>query len=202
MSGSDPEDELSRLQAELQAHLAAMSRISSRFEAVRTEWNEAVAVRTDLLDRVATAKVAGDDQPDWGWLLATGNGAVADKALGRAAAAIGLQADGYYPDIRQNALSLRMTRDDRQELETAIAGIRTVLPHLRTNEAGLVQFGILESTLNSHGTWSLLIRPEDGSCVLSRNQWEQERFSDIETAVTYIQENHWYDEVPRPAMTR
>ncbi len=202
MSGAGGTPDLARLQAELALHLEGMSVLSSRFEALRGEWNAAVAVRTDLLDRVAVARLAAGGDPDWEWLLAYGNGAVAQEALGLAARAVGLEAEGYYPDTMQNALSLCMAKDDLAGLETTIAGIHAVLPHIRPDKEGYARFGVMESTFNSHGSWTLRVASGSGQCILSRNRWDHVEFSGIENAVAYVQQNHWREEAPSRAPTR
>jgi len=99
----------------------------------------------------------------------------------------------YHQKTPQYLLSIKLTKGNKESLQNHIEQITKLLPSIKENEDGYKVFGIFEHTLSRHTSYELHINETNNEYILSEGRWREQKFNDLETALKYIQKNHYYD---------
>ncbi|KGM36184.1 hypothetical protein P409_00620 [Inquilinus limosus MP06] len=127
------------------------------------------------------------------WLLDVTNETTASyKELQRVLAEHHCMSSGYDTRTNQTVVKVRPPRRDPAALEKCLQFlIEQVVPILASDPK---EIGIFENTLSESGVYSLVVHDQSVDLVLTR--WRRpttlETFPDLRTALTYIQEHHYY----------
>lgn len=199
--GGDP----AALESRIAALREEMAPIYARMAADQEALRRLIEKRSAATDVLAEARIAeAGERPDWAWLLdASNDGMVAHRAWTKAVEELGLFPSGYNPETNQRCAKPMLTRDDPDSLATTLAALRTLLPHMRPMEDGMVHFGVFEHTLGESGSVDLLVAPDGSRAVVTKGRWSQPaEFGSLEEAVEHVQREHWYQEAPAAAPGR
>lgn len=113
------------------------------------------------------------------------------------AKAFGMSASGYWSATKEAVIQLVLTKDDPESLRKNIAGVRYFSSILTPHPDGYIHFGVFEHNLSAGGSFTFMVKAlrngDKPNFILEKGSWAREQFDDLETAVRYIQDNHWYD---------
>lgn len=155
--------------------------------------HEALGVAKDAL--VTLMVHQGGDQ-DWEFLLDGRNDSqIARDTLKRLLSDVGLSLGGEWTDTRQACLLLTMAKDSDESYQKTLTAVRTMLPHVKVHPDGYARFGISDHMLNAYGSFHLEIKP-DGSEFKVAGRLRKKEFSDLESALRYVQAWHWKYDLP------
>ena len=109
---------------------------------------------------------------------------------------IGLDSNGYNPDIQQSVIRIALVKGDPKSLETHLKGLRKVLPHLNEVRKGVVIVDIMEEGLSRHESWYLEINKIWKTYKVVpkyRPQYSiKGTFKSLKKALEFIQDKVWY----------
>jgi len=115
-----------------------------------------------------------------------------------------LISSGYFPETGQSCIQIALTRGDTKYTEKVYRSLKLVVPHLKkfkTNNLGdRVILDIFEHTCSEFASYKLYLdEPSVDSpcCIVTNGRREGKRFKDLREALTYIQKEHWYNDVDK-----
>lgn len=204
------------LQAEREKAEAQLSALRDQYQQLSGElqkWASRVNELNEETDRRRLSAMATEASPDWAYLLDVGakgdtstrlykasNEAVA--ALARVQDHCALRVAGYFPKTQQRAIQLALVRGSDSVTQAALAGLETLLPHLKPvedfpekgREAVIVE--VRGSTLSESGVYQLMIDQPGGYYALSRTSYGVRTVLETATSLpeilAYIQKRHPY----------
>ena len=110
---------------------------------------------------------------------------------------LGLSRSGYYPDISQVHLGVKLIKGCEKSFEKTMETLQMILPHLKKNSEGNKTLGVFEHTLSEYGSYTI----EVNGLGFFLNVWVYgtkrpvESFKSLGELVKYVQEHHYYDEI-------
>lgn len=140
-----------------------------------------------------------DKKFDWEWLLHE-DGMTSDakyRECQRSLELFGLSSSGYLPEIQQRCVQVALYHGDPGSFEKAILGLKAILPFLKKNTAGLKYIKVLEYSLSASGSFGLTTDDVVFNLEHARGYRinNLKSFDSLESAISYIQEHHYYEKV-------
>lgn len=193
-------DELAKLRAEKRDLTRQHAAIIRQLRPLQKEAERLYDERHQVIEKISALLIAGmGDAPDWPLLLdARQDGYALHKRFGELIYERGGWHDGMWPDTRQRAVKLMLTKGDPASLHKTHDLIEELLPHYRPHADGLVWFGIFDSDLGARGVWDLRVQSVDpgvAKALIHRTYYGREtveREGTLGEMIEHIQETLWY----------
>jgi hypothetical protein len=99
---------------------------------------------------------------------------------------------GYWSETQEACFQVMLTKGAPETIRKAVEGVRYFTPLMTAHPDGFVWFRIFEHTLSAGAVYELKVKP-DLSHITVGSRWRTEEFTDLEKAVVYIHDHHWYD---------
>jgi hypothetical protein len=151
-----------------------------------------------LKDRIAEIK-SKQKKIDWDYVLSCehSGGQTHYEYRESALRKIGLRSDGFFRETGQVCIRVCLYRNDEKSVAKTLAGLRKVLPYLKSVQDGCVIIDIFEHTLSENGIYNLWIDKKKKRYEVKKTTYGYEetvmKFDDLRKTLEYIQENHYYE---------
>lgn len=185
------------LQAEIDQREAALAPVFAE----RDRLNEHIVAEREAIEALKSQRDAlriaqMGDTTDWGFLLDS-DSSEAYKERCRRLEQAGFHGSGTWVDSGQAAIKFMLLKGRAGEVERACAFVRQVLPFARPLKDGLKHFGVFESTLSEHGSYTVRIDEAAASYALHIRRYSRDsevfRAGTLEELVQYLHDKHYYE---------